>query len=199
MRSVAVITEDDLDANVLGLLPGDSKNKAKKVQDVIHDIKKSNIKDGKSPVFPVEKVVSAEDNNAKEEYGYGDEKMYDEGEVEKGNIPVENNEIIGKDSNEASENIVEEKVVLPPSDGSLTFHGPKNDRQKEVVDAFLHAWKGTIYILRKHLYSTKLNLTSKFFIKLGFFIKTKKFLFQRYILTKFSCRSFYYINKKKNA
>lgn len=88
LRSVAVITEDDLDANVLGLLTRDSKNKAKRVQDVIHDIKKSNIKDGKSPVFPVEKVVSAEDNNAKEEYGYGDEKMYDEGEVEKGNIPV---------------------------------------------------------------------------------------------------------------
>ena len=65
------------------------------MQDVIQDIKKSNIKDGKSPVFQVEKVVSAEDNNAKEEYGYGDEKMYDEGEVEKENIPVENNEIIG--------------------------------------------------------------------------------------------------------
>ena len=47
-----------------------------------------------------------------------------------------------KDSNEASVKVVEEKVVLPPTDSSLTFHGPRNDRQKEVVDAFLHAWKG---------------------------------------------------------
>ena len=47
-----------------------------------------------------------------------------------------------KDSNEASVNIVKEKVVLPPTDSSLTFHGPRTDRQKEVVDAFLHAWKG---------------------------------------------------------
>jgi hypothetical protein len=48
---------------------------------------------------------------------------------------------------------------------------------------------GTIHILRKHLYSEKINLTSKFFTKLSFFVKTKEFLFQRYILTKFSCRS----------
>ena len=47
---------------------------------------------------------------------------------------------------------------------------------------------GIIHKLRKHLYSTKLNLTSKF-LKLGFFIKTKKNLFQQYNLTKFSCCS----------
>ena len=50
--------------------------------------------------------------------------------------------------------------------------------------------QGTIHILRKHLYSTKLNLTFKFFTKkLFFFVKTKEFLFQHYILTKFSCCS----------
>ena len=45
---------------------------------------------------------------------------------------------------------------------------------------------GTIHILRKHFYSTEINLTSKFFTKNGFFVKTKEFLFQHYILTKFS-------------
>ena len=48
---------------------------------------------------------------------------------------------------------------------------------------------GTIHILCKHLYRTKLNLTLKFSQELGFFIQTKKFLFQHYILTKISCYS----------
>ena len=33
--------------------------------------------------------------------------------------------------------------------------------------------QGTIHILRKHFYSTKLNSTFKFFKKLGFFVKSK--------------------------
>ena len=48
---------------------------------------------------------------------------------------------------------------------------------------------GTIYILRKQFYSTKINLTSKFFTKTFFFVKSKEFLFQRYISMKFSCCS----------
>ena len=41
---------------------------------------------------------------------------------------------------------------------------------------------GTIHILRNHLYSAKLNLTSYFFTKkMGVFGKTKEFLFQHYI------------------
>ena len=48
---------------------------------------------------------------------------------------------------------------------------------------------GTIHILRKHLYSTKLNLTSKIFTKTGFFRQNKSGVFQHYILTKFSCCS----------
>ena len=37
---------------------------------------------------------------------------------------------------------------------------------------------GTIHKLRKHFYSTKLNLTSKFFTKTGFFLsKLKNFFF----------------------
>ena len=44
----------------------------------------------------------------------------------------------------------------------------------------LTKWLGTIHILRKHLYSTKLNLTSKFFTKTGFFfVKSKEFHFQQ--------------------
>ena len=45
-------------------------------------------------------------------------------------------------------------------------------------------FKGTIHILRKHLYSTKLNLITKFFIKTFFFVKTMEFLFQHYVLAK---------------
>ena len=58
---------------------------------------------------------------------------------------------------------------------------------------------GIINMLRKHLYSTKLNLTSKFFTRTGFFfVKTKEFLFQHYILTKFSCCSLKF-NKEENV
>ena len=46
---------------------------------------------------------------------------------------------------------------------------------------------GTIHKLRQQLNSSKLNLTSKFFHKNWvFLVKTKEFLFQHYILTKFS-------------
>ena len=37
--------------------------------------------------------------------------------------------------------------------------------------------QGTIHILPKHLYSTKSNLITKFFIKTGFFDKTKEVIF----------------------
>ena len=37
--------------------------------------------------------------------------------------------------------------------------------------------EGTIHILRKHLYSTKLNLNSKFFTKTGFFRQNKRISF----------------------
>ena len=36
---------------------------------------------------------------------------------------------------------------------------------------------GTIHILRKHFYSTRLNLTSKFFTKTGFFHQNKRIYF----------------------
>ena len=41
------------------------------------------------------------------------------------------------------------------------------------VDDDMLALLGTIHILRKHLYNTKLNLTSKFFTKTRFFRQNK--------------------------
>ena len=38
-------------------------------------------------------------------------------------------------------------------------------------------FKGTIHILHKHLYSTKINLITKFFIKTGFFRQNKRIYF----------------------
>ena len=64
----------------------------------------------------------------------------------------------GGDSNRAEEDRVEEDLLkdggggrsggggLPPADGSLVFKGPQNERQRAVVDAFNHAWRG----YRKH-------------------------------------------------
>ena len=60
------------------------------------------------------------------------------------------------------------------------------EKQPEKVD---ENHKGTIHILRKHFYSTKLNLTPKLFTKTGFFVKTEEFPFQHYILTKILCCS----------
>jgi len=58
------------------------------------------------------------------------------------------------DSNDAGEDDKEEgkkrqrndkpkpPIDLPPSDGSLKFKGPQNERQRAVVAAFRHAWQG---------------------------------------------------------
>ena len=54
--------------------------------------------------------------------------------------------------------------------------------------------KGTIHILRKQFYSTKINLSSKFFTKT--LVKSKEFLFQHYILTKFSFCSLKFLLQK---
>ena len=44
---------------------------------------------------------------------------------------------------------------------------------------------GTIHILRKHFYSTKLNLTCKFFTKTGFFRQNKRISFSTLHFDKF--------------
>ena len=50
---------------------------------------------------------------------------------------------------------------------------------------------GTIHIFRKHFYNTKLHLTTNelFTETVGFFSKTREFIFQHYILTKILCFS----------
>ena len=63
--------------------------------------------------------------------------------------------------------------------------------------------QGTIHILRKHLYSIKLNLTSKFFIKIGFFHQNKRIYFStlhfdKIFILKVEIFSMY-LNKMKNA
>ena len=58
--------------------------------------------------------------------------------------------------------------------------------QNKSVKVGSSSMQGTIHILRKHLYSTKL-----------FFVKTKEFLFQHYILTNFSCCSLKFLVDKK--
>ena len=56
---------------------------------------------------------------------------------------------------------------------------------------------GTIHILRKHFYSTKLNLTSKFFTRTGFFSsKQRNFFFN----ITFSCCSLKFLaDKEENS
>ena len=52
----------------------------------------------------------------------------------------------GGDSNDAEEdnNDMDLKMLkpLPPSDGSIKFKGPQNERQRAVVASFQHAWQG---------------------------------------------------------
>ena len=116
---LAVVTEDDLEAN-LGFPAKAPRNKIEVVQNVLD-----------------RDVPKEEDNDAKEQYE--DEKMYDEKENDLDEL--QDQEQYDKDSsNQAAENEMEKEV--PPRDGSLVFQGPRNDRQKAVVEAFKHAWKG---------------------------------------------------------
>lgn len=117
-RPPAVVTEDDVENLMPALV-----NKVDAVHQVVEDVKKS--KGGHS----------IEDNDAKEDYE--DDKMYEGDET---NLKHHENQG-DKDSNEAAETKNEE-ILESPRDGSLRFEGPKNDRQKAVVEAFRHAWTG---------------------------------------------------------
>jgi len=52
----------------------------------------------------------------------------------------------GGDSNDAGEekndNDMKVMKAVPPSDGSVKFNGPQNERQRAVVESFQHAWQG---------------------------------------------------------
>ena len=68
---------------------------------------------------------------------YEDEKMYERDDPV---IPQPDNSV--QESKNKGAAIKSKEIHLPPKDGSLKFAGPQNDRQKEVVGAFQHAWKG---------------------------------------------------------
>ena len=64
-----------------------------------------------------------------------------------------------------------------------------------------HLTLGTIiYYVHNQFYGTKINLSFKFFTKtVVFFVKSKEFLFQHYILTKFSYCILIFLVYKENA
>ena len=62
---------------------------------------------------------------------------------------------------ESEEKAAEDKAMKKNAFADLTL-GPSSRTE------LLESLQGTIHILRKHLYSTKFNLTSRFFTKTGF-------------------------------
>ena len=68
----------------------------------------------------------------------------------------------------------------PDIDGSDPYDEPKKQGKFKLIDSgnsLTTEMLGTIHILRKHFYCTKLNLTCKFFTKFGFFLSKQKNLF----------------------
>ena len=65
---------------------------------------------------------------------------------------------------------------LDENDGANLAKSPEvfDDDEKEPLVIDDNSELGIIHILRKHLYSTKLNLTSKFFTRTGFFFRQNK-------------------------
>ena len=83
-----------------------------------------------------------------------------------------------------------EKYSFAAESSSTGFQMPANfDLPDEIIQEQLPAAKVSfIYYVLKHCYGTKLNLNSLIVYNF-FFVKTKEFLFQHNILTKFSCCS----------
>ena len=131
---IVTVTEDELPhedggvlAQPLSQVEEEPKNRVELVQRVIENNK---------PIV--------DQNKAEEDLDYEDEKMYEGNEpaVKDSNQAVEESEDL--DIKKEHKNTWNPKppLVLPPKDGSLVFRGPTNQRQKAVVDAFKHAWKG---------------------------------------------------------
>lgn len=117
----AVVPEDDFKVRDQ---PAISINKVEVVHKALEELSARELQPNR-PVHP-------DENKAQEEYE--DEKMYEE---------VAGN---SNDSNQANEKQIVDAPAKPKSlplkDGGLVFRGPSNERQKAVVDAFKHAWKG---------------------------------------------------------
>ena len=71
-------------------------------------------------------------------------------------------------------------------ENSFQNHAVKNHPLSSVLFDGKLVKEGTIHISSKHLYGTTFNFITQFFIKPSFFVKTKEFIFQHYVLTKFS-------------
>ena len=138
-KIAAVVTEDDLQQHLgIGQAQDLPRNRVEAVQNVL-DLHDEDHEAGRQG------GLGDQEDNAKEQYE--DEKMYDEDEDhphnEGGEDEEDDEEIHEKGAEEEAVDIKKESLPrLPPADGSLVFGGPQNDRQRAVVEAFQHAWKG---------------------------------------------------------
>lgn len=106
-----------------------------------------NVRDAVNPAVDEHQNVAKEAHD--EDYNEEEEEI-DKDDDKLGVTGPSGNADRAGDSNEAGEASVEDAaaaaaapgVQLPPLDHSLNFSGPTNDRQKAVVEAFKHAWKG---------------------------------------------------------
>ena len=132
---IVTVTEDELPheddggvlAQPLSQVGEEPKNRVEIVQRVIENNK---------PIV--------DHNKAEEDLDYEDEKMYEGNEPGAARLNEDNSNQGAEDLDTINKehDLPKPSLVLPPKDGSLVFRGPTNQRQKAVVDAFKHAWKG---------------------------------------------------------
>jgi len=132
---IVTVTEDELPheddggvlAQPLSQVEEEPKNRVEIVQRVIENNK---------PIV--------DHNKAEEDLDYEDEKMYEGNEPGAARLNEDNSNQGAEDLDTINKehDLPKPSLVLPPKDGSLVFRGPTNQRQKAVVDAFKHAWKG---------------------------------------------------------
>jgi len=80
----------------------------------------------------------------KEEHNVAEEDKDEPEEIPLGSHDGGDSNDAGEEKNDNDINNFANKPIkeLPPSDGSLKFSGPQNERQRAVVAAFQHAWQG---------------------------------------------------------
>ena len=80
----------------------------------------------------------------KEEHNVAEEDKDEPEEIPLGSHDGGDSNVAGEEKNGNDINNFANKPIkeLPPSDGSVKFSGPQNERQRAVVAAFQHAWQG---------------------------------------------------------
>jgi len=80
----------------------------------------------------------------KEEHNVAEEDKDEPEEIPLGSHDGGDSNDAGEEKNDNDINNFANKPIkeLPPSDGSVKFSGPQNERQRAVVAAFQHAWQG---------------------------------------------------------